>query len=56
MTRDRGTRETLMPGDVYPSGAPDPAADALARVYALILSWPLPEEDERALRQEEETE
>ena len=29
-----------LPGDYKPVGLPDPTADVLARVYALILSWP----------------
>ena len=40
-----------MPGDYKPVDGGDPVADVLARVYALILSWPaageiLPSEDE----------
>lgn len=45
-----------LPGDHHPTAPPDPTADALARVYALILSWPLPEEDETALCLEDEAE
>jgi hypothetical protein len=30
-----------LPGDHRPTITPDPTADILARVYALILSWPL---------------
>jgi hypothetical protein len=33
-----------LPGDYKPNIHPDPTADVLARVYALILSWPLPDE------------
>jgi hypothetical protein len=33
-----------LPGDHRPTLTADPTADILARVYALILSWPLPDE------------
>lgn len=45
MTRDHAAAHIPLPGDVNPLGPPDPTADILARVYALILSWPLPDED-----------
>lgn len=36
-------RQVQLPGDYKPVEDSDPAADVLARVYALILSWPVAE-------------
>ena len=40
------------PGDYRPPAQGDDPADVLARVYALILSWPTTAEKQAAERQE----
>jgi hypothetical protein len=51
--------QTPLPGDHRPTITADPTADVLARVYALILSWPLPDpqaDETRAASDEEAAE
>lgn len=44
-------RTHLLPDD-KPASSDDPLADVLARVYALLLSWPEPNEEEPGAAEE----
>ena len=51
VTRQQSTVQ--LPGDYRPLDLYELPADTMARVYALILSWPM--EDSNAIRLEEQT-